>query len=63
MRVADDSVDTERPSILPSLSERDIVAHDLGDMLDALTELLEEEIEYVRRGKSDHPDRITQPGA
>jgi hypothetical protein len=61
---ADESIDTDRPSTLPGFSEREIVERGLEHVLDALTGILEEEIDYIRRSKSDPPpsgDRETLP--
>jgi hypothetical protein len=61
---ADESIDTDRPSTLPGFSERELVERGLEHVLDALTGILEEEIDYIRRSKSDPPpdgDRETLP--
>lgn len=63
-RLDDASLDTERTQ--PGFSERDIVARGLEGVLDGLTELLQEEIDFVRRAKSDPPPddgRPTWPSA
>lgn len=60
---ADDTLDTERT--MPGFTPREIVQRGLEGVLDGLTELLEEEIDYHRRSKSDPPDggRPTWPSA
>lgn len=59
----DDTLDTERT--MPGYTQREIVQRGLEGVLDDVAELLRDQIDFVRRSKSEPPDdgRPTWPSA